>query len=59
MMIWARKHSTRTDAEAAMDKVLDPIEIGNLDPDGWRRVRSRSMSEALRLLTQTVPHQCP
>lgn len=50
----ARKHSTRTDAEAAMDKVLDHFEIGNLDPDGWRRARSLSMPDFEDAVVATV-----
>ena len=34
-----RKHGSREDAEAAMDRVLRHFLIGNLDAEGWREAR--------------------
>ena len=50
----ARKHATRPDAEAAMDKVLDHFLIGNLDSDGWRRARSLPMTDFEDAVVATV-----
>ena len=35
-----RKIISKQDAEAAMDRVLDHFEIGNLDAAGWREART-------------------
>jgi hypothetical protein len=35
-----RKIVAKRDAEAAMDRILDHFEIGNLDATGWREARS-------------------
>ncbi len=35
-----RRLSTKHDAEAAIDRILDHFEIGNLDMAGWREARS-------------------
>lgn len=50
----ARKHATRPDAEAAMDKVIDHFQIGNLDSDGWRRARSLPMTDFEDAVVATV-----
>lgn len=50
----ARKHATRPDAEVAMDKVLDHFQIGNLNPDGWRRARSLPMNDFEDAVVATV-----
>lgn len=50
----ARKHATRPDAEAAMDKVLNHFQIGNLDSDGWRRARSLPMTDFEDAVVATV-----
>lgn len=34
-----RKHASKADAEAAMDRVLRHFEIGNLDAAGWQEAR--------------------
>jgi predicted nucleic acid-binding protein len=34
-----RKHASKPHAEAAMDRLLDHLQIGNLDADGWREAR--------------------
>ena len=34
-----RKHASRPDAEAAMDRVLRCFQIGNLDAAGWQAAR--------------------
>lgn len=34
-----RKHASRPDAEAAMDRVLRHFQIGNLDATGWQEAR--------------------
>ncbi len=34
-----RKHASKPHAEAAMDRLLDRLQIGNLDADGWREAR--------------------
>lgn len=50
----ARKHATRPDVEAAMDKVIDHFQIGNLDSDGWRRARSLPMTDFEDAVVATV-----
>jgi predicted nucleic acid-binding protein len=40
-----RKVATKQDAEAAMDRVLDHFQIGNLDASGWREARSLPMDD--------------
>jgi predicted nucleic acid-binding protein len=50
----ARKHATRPDAEAAMDKVLDHFHIGNLDSNGWRRARSLPITDFEDAVVATV-----
>jgi len=35
-----RKHASKPNAEAAMDRVLDQFQVGNLDTAGWREARS-------------------
>lgn len=35
----ARKHGSKPDAEAAMDRVLAAFRIGNLDREGWHEAR--------------------
>lgn len=50
----ARKHATRPDAEAAMDKVLKHFQIGNLDPDGWQRARILPMTDFEDAVVATV-----
>lgn len=50
----ARKHATRPDAEAAMDKVLDHFQVGNLDSSGWRRARSLPMTDFEDAVVATV-----
>lgn len=34
-----RKHASKPNAEAVMDRVLDQFQIGNLDAEGWREAR--------------------
>lgn len=50
----ARKHATQPDAEAAMDKVLEHFEIGNLDLGGWKRARSLAMDDFEDAVVATV-----
>jgi predicted nucleic acid-binding protein len=50
----ARKHATRPDAEAAMDKVLDHFQIGNLNHDDWQRARSLPMTDFEDAVVATV-----
>lgn len=40
-----RKHATKADAEAAMDRVLRHFQIGNLDAAGWQRARLLAMGD--------------
>ena len=40
-----RKHGTRPDAEAAMDRVLGHFQIGNLDAAGWQEARRLSLPD--------------
>ena len=40
-----RKHASRMDAEAAMDRVLGNFEVGNLELDGWVRARALPMPD--------------
>ena len=40
-----RKHATKADAEAAMDRVLRHFQIGNLDVAGWQRARLLAMGD--------------
>jgi predicted nucleic acid-binding protein len=40
-----RKHATKADAEAAMDRLLRHFQIGNLDAAGWRRARLLAMDD--------------
>lgn len=41
----ARKHASRPDAEAALDRVMDHFQIGNLDSEGWQRARALPMDD--------------
>ncbi len=50
----ARKHGTRPDAEAALEKVLNHFQIGNLDPDGWQRARSLPITDFEDAVVATV-----
>lgn len=34
-----RRHATKSDAESALDRVLQHFAIGNLDSAGWHRAR--------------------
>lgn len=34
-----RKHASKPNAEAVMDRVLGQFQIGNLDAEGWREAR--------------------
>ena len=40
-----RKHATKADAEAAMDRVLRHFQIGNLAAAGWQRARLLAMGD--------------
>lgn len=40
-----RKHTTKADAETALDRVLAHFAIGNLDPRGWHRARFLAMPD--------------
>lgn len=40
-----RKHATKADAEAAMDRVRRHFQIGNLDAAGWQRARLLAMGD--------------
>ena len=40
-----RKHGSRPDAEAAMDRVLGHFQIGNLDAAGWQEARRLSLPD--------------
>ena len=40
-----RKHGSRPDAEAAMDRVLSHFQIGNLDAAGWQEARRLSLPD--------------
>jgi predicted nucleic acid-binding protein len=50
----ARKHGTRPDAEAALDKVLNHFQIGNLNHDNWQRARSLTMTDFEDAVVATV-----
>lgn len=40
-----RKHAAKSDAEAALDKILTHFAIGNPDSAGWQRARSLPMPD--------------
>jgi hypothetical protein len=40
----ARKHASKPDAEAALDRVLAAFHIGNLDQAGWEEARMLAMT---------------
>lgn len=50
----ARKHGTRPDAEAALEKVLNHFQIGNLNHDGWQRARALPMTDFEDAVVATV-----
>jgi predicted nucleic acid-binding protein len=41
----ARKHASKPDAEAAMDRVLAAFHIGNLDHATWKEARTLAMTD--------------
>lgn len=41
----ARKHASKPDAEATMDRVLAAFRIGNLDHTAWREARTLAMAD--------------
>ena len=40
-----RKHATKADAEAALDRVLQHFQIGNLDAAGWQKARQLPLAD--------------
>lgn len=40
-----RKHASKPDAEAALDRVLRHFQIGNLDADGWQAARRLPLAD--------------
>lgn len=40
-----RKHASKPDAEAAMDRVLRHFQIGNLDAEGWQDARQLPLAD--------------
>jgi len=51
---FVRKISTKRDAEAAMDRVLDHFQIGNLATEGWREARLLSLDDFEDAVVATV-----
>ena len=49
-----RKVSTKRDAEAAMDRVLNRFQIGNLDMAGWREARTLPIDDFEDAVVATV-----
>lgn len=41
----ARKHASKPDAEAAMDRVLAAFQLGNLDRKAWQEARGLPMAD--------------
>jgi predicted nucleic acid-binding protein len=41
----ARKHASKPEAEAAMDRVLAAFRIGNLDHAAWEEARTLAMTD--------------
>lgn len=40
-----RKHASKPNAEAAMERVLRHFQIGNLDADGWEKARQLRLDD--------------
>ncbi len=49
-----RKHGSKREAEAAMDRVLDHFQIGNLDDAGWREARALPVDDFEDAVVATV-----
>lgn len=49
-----RKHSSRPEAELAMDRVLDEFQTGGLDADGWRDARRLPIEDFEDAVVATV-----
>ena len=49
-----RKHASKPDAEAAMERVLGHFQIGNLDAAGWREARLLPMPDFEDAVVATV-----
>ena len=49
-----RKHATKADAEAAMDRVLRHFQIGNLEAAGWQKARRLPFTDFEDAVVATV-----
>ena len=49
-----RRHATKADAEAAMDRVLRHFQIGNLEAAGWQKARRLSFTDFEDAVVATV-----
>jgi len=49
-----RKHASKPDAEAAMDRVLGHFLVGNLDIEGWREARRLPFADFEDAVVATV-----
>jgi len=49
-----RKHASKPNAEAAMDRVLDQFQVGNLDAAGWREARQLPFEDFEDAVVATV-----
>jgi predicted nucleic acid-binding protein len=49
-----RKHASKPDAEAAMDRVLHHFQIGNLDSAGWQKARQLPLTDFEDAVVATV-----
>ena len=49
-----RKHASKADAEAAMDRVLRHFQIGNLEAAGWQKARRLSFTDFEDAVVATV-----
>ena len=49
-----RKHATKPDAEAALDRVLRHFQIGNLDAAGWQKARQMNFADFEDAVVATV-----
>ena len=49
-----RKHATKADAEAAMDRVLRHFQIGNLEAAGWQKARRLPFADFEDAVVATV-----
>ncbi len=49
-----RKYASKPNAEAAMDRVLNHFQIGNLDAEGWREARQLPFADFEDAVVSTV-----